>query len=390
MRIPSAYEDGYERAKSIDQGLADSYIAHTRLGDALADAAMADLSTLPNKDVSRLVAGAIERDERVLCHAPESLQRLIHEMTIVPPWYDRAVAQRGCRAFLSNSEHMLSASVAGAIVEGFSTMISKSFAIRGRLAADGVRRLKQNVRHLLEIFLPRGVEPLGDGWRLTLRIRIVHARIRWLFRDSEEWDHQAWGAPVSAAHLALSTAAFSARGLDFATMLGAALDEADRAGIMHVWSYTAHVMGVPDELLFHSHAEGLHLFRIGVACEPPQDDDAVAMAHCLVDCTPTVVGIREPAARAAAVRHIYRVSRELIGHSAADRLRYPPRTLLPVLPLLRTKAVLQRHLGTVFPAWAKSVASAAFLRLLALDDLGDYPITYDLPDHVHSDRSSNW
>ena len=356
MRIPSAYADGYERAKSIDQVLAESYIAHTRLGDPLADAVMADLSELPNKEVARLVGGAIERDERVLCHAPESLQHLIHEMTIVPPWYDRAAAQRGCRAFLRNSDRMLTAYVAGAIVEGFSTLISKPFAITGRLADDGVRRLKQNVRHLLHIFMPRGVEPLGDGWRLTLRIRIVHARIRSLFRNSEEWDHQAWGAPVSAAHLALSTAAFSARLLDFATMLGAALDEDDRAGIMHVWSYTAHVMGVPDQLLFHNHAEGLHLFRVGVACEPPQDDDAIAMAHCVVNSTPTVIGIRNPASRAAVVRHIYCVSRELIGHSAADKLRFPPKAVMPILPWLRLKAMLQRHVGTVLPGWAKDGA----------------------------------
>ena len=183
MRLPSIYRDGYHRAKSIDPSLADSYIAHTQLGDSLADAVMPDLGDLPPKEVGRLVGGAVEQDERVLRAAPESLRRLIHEMSVVPPWYDRAAAQRGCRAFLRNSDHMLEAYVAGAIVDGFATMISKSFAITGRLVHDGVRRLKQNVRHLLDIFMPRGVEPLGDGWKLTLRIRIVHARIRWLFRQ---------------------------------------------------------------------------------------------------------------------------------------------------------------------------------------------------------------
>lgn len=390
MRIPSVYQDGYERAKSIDPVLGDSYIAHTRLGDPLADAVMADLSGLPHKEVARLVGGAIEQDERALCAAPDSLRRLIHEMTIVPPWYDRAAAQRGCRAFLRNSEDMLAAYVAGAIVEGFSTMISKSFAITGRLADDGVRRLKQNVRHLLDIFMPGGVEPCGDGWRLTLRIRIVHARIRWLFRDSEEWDQGAWGVPISAAHLALSAATFSARLLDFAAMLGATLDEKERAGIMHVWSYTARVMGVPDELLFHDHAGGLRLFRVGLACEPPPGADAIAMAHCVVSSTPTVMGIRNPSARAAAVRRIYRVSRELIGDSVADELRFPPKSALPTLPWLRFRARMQRYVGTLIPARAKAATSASFLRLLALADLGEYRITYDLPDHVRNERSSWW
>ena len=61
-------------------------------------------------------------------------------------------------------------------------MISKSFAITGRVIDNGVRRLKQNVRHLLNIFMPRGVEPSADGWKLSLRNRMVHARVRSLFR----------------------------------------------------------------------------------------------------------------------------------------------------------------------------------------------------------------
>ena len=80
--------------------------------------------------------------------------------------------------FLLNSDQFLAGFAAGAIVEGFATRISKSFAITGRMIDDGVRRLKQNLRHLLDIFLPRGVEPSGDGWKLTLRIRLVHAKVR--------------------------------------------------------------------------------------------------------------------------------------------------------------------------------------------------------------------
>lgn len=390
MQVPSIYAEGYERAKLIDRSLADTYIAHTQIGDPLADAVIADVGQLPRHEAARLIGGAIEGDERVLCDAPESLRQLMNEATIVPTWYDRAVAQRGCRAFIRNSDPILAAFVAGAIVEGFSTMISKSFAITGRLTDDGVRRLKQNVRQLLEIFMPRGIEPSGDGWRLTLRIRIVHARVRWLLANSREWENDAWGVPISAAHLALSAAAFSARMLDYAAMLGAVLDDDDRAGIMHVWSCTARVMGVPDDLLFHDHAEGIRLFRLGAVCEPPPDRDAVAMAHCVINAAPAVVGIREPVGRAAAARHIYRVSRELLGDPLADALRFPPRQAWFMLPWLRTKAALRRRMGRIFPALGKAANIASFLHVLGLADVGEERIRYDLPDHVRSDQSSRW
>ena len=390
MRVPSIYAEGYQKARLIDPALIDRYAAHMWVGDPLADAAMQDVASLGGREAVRLIGGAIELEERILRQAPQSLQSLIHAASQVPGWYDRAVAQRGCRAFLKNSDHVLAAFVAGAIVEGFATMISKSFAITGRLIDDGVRRLKQNIRHLLDMFLPRGVEPSGDGWKLTLRIRMVHARVRWLFRDAEEWDHDAWGVPISAAHLALASAAFSARMIQFAEMLGAELDDEDRAGIMDVWRYTAHVMGVPDTILFRDQAEGLRLLRLGSMCEPPPDYDAVALAHCIVNSAPVVVGIRNPQRRKEAAHYIYRVSRELIGESTADALRFPPRRTLALLPWLRTKSHLQRAMGRMIPAWGKGRDRKSFEHVLELADLGEERFVYDLPDDVQSDRSTRW
>ena len=48
---------------------------------------------------------------------------------------------------------MLTAFVTGVLVEGFSTLIAKSFNITGRVASTK-RRLQQNNRHMLEIFFP--------------------------------------------------------------------------------------------------------------------------------------------------------------------------------------------------------------------------------------------
>ena len=126
------------RAKSVDRPLADSYIRHTQVGDPLADAAIADLGELAEKEVAPLVGGAIERDERVLHNAPESLQRLVHDMAVVPTWYDKVAAQHGCRAFFRNSDQILAAFVAGSIVEGFSTMSQQALRDHGAL---GPRRV---------------------------------------------------------------------------------------------------------------------------------------------------------------------------------------------------------------------------------------------------------
>ena len=71
------------------------------------------------------------------------------------------------------------------------------------------RRLQQNNRHMMDIFFPHGLRRDGDGWKLSARIRFVHTRIRTLLAKSDDWDHEAWGIPVSAAHLGFAISVFS-------------------------------------------------------------------------------------------------------------------------------------------------------------------------------------
>ena len=391
MQPPTIFAPGYERARLLDPTLAAKYMAHMRVGDPLADAVMRDLQGLGQAETGRLFRAAFQQQDAVLRDAPASLQRFVHEVSTVPAWYDRDRAHHGCRVFLHNSDQFLAAFAAGAIVEGFATRISKSFAITGRMIDDGVRRLKQNLRHLLDIFLPRGVEPSGDGWKLTLRIRIVHARVRALLQESEEWERDNWGLPVSAAHLALAAAAFSARLIQLAEKLGARFDsDDDREAFMSVWCYDAWLMGVPDELLFHSQAEGLRMFELGSACEPPPDEDAIALANCIVNSAPVVIGVTDPVARADFAQYAYRIARELVGDAKADRLHFPPRKALPILPWLRAQERLKRSVGRFLPVVGKLQRRRSFTHILSLTDLGGAGISYELPDHVRSDMSSRW
>ncbi|MDE0081372.1 MAG: oxygenase MpaB family protein [Gammaproteobacteria bacterium] len=391
MKVPSLYAPGYEKARTIDPELAAAYVTQMWASDPLVDAVDADLRKLDRPESARLIQAAFEQRDNVLRDAPRSLQDFIHEVATVPPWYDRDTATHGCRVFLRNSEQFLAAFAAGSIVEGFSTRISKSFAITGRMIDDGVRRLKQNLRHLLDIFLPRGVEPSGDGWKLTLRIRLVHARARALIGGSDEWDHDAWGSPVSAAHVALATAAFSARLLQFAEMLGARIDsDEDREAFMAVWTYDGWVMGVPDELIRHSQAEWLRLYEVGSMCEPPPDIDAIALANCIINSAPVVIGMTDPRERADYARYAYRISRELIGDERADQLNFPPGNRFPTLPWLRAQEHLKRRLGKFLPLMGTTRRRRSFTHLLGLTDLGDAGISYRLPDHVRSDASSRW
>ena len=140
---------------------------------------------------------------------------------------------------------MLIAFVTGVLVEGFSTLIAKSFSITGRVSST-TRRLQQNNRHMMDIFFPGGLYRENDGWKLSTRIRFIHARIRALLNDSEDWNREAWGTPVSAAHLGFAISVFSKRLLEYSLQVGARFSHEERESVMAVWRYSGYLMGIPE------------------------------------------------------------------------------------------------------------------------------------------------
>ena len=69
---------------------------------------------------------------------------------------------------------------------------------------QGPRRIRQNTRHFIEIMLPGALDREGEGWKLSVRIRLVHAQVRRLLRAADGWDEAVYGTPISAAHLGLA------------------------------------------------------------------------------------------------------------------------------------------------------------------------------------------
>ena len=192
---PSAYAKGCARARQVDPDAADNYIRHTMIGDPALDPVMEELARLPRADMTRFVSAGIEREAEVLREAPRALRDFFEGIEDVPGWVDFASLDPGVRAFHANVVPILAAFVAGTLIEGFATLIAKSFVMTGRVIDKGSRRLRQNNRHQAEIFHPGGLRRDADGWKLSVRVRFVHAQVRRLLAGSGEWGRGCLGHP---------------------------------------------------------------------------------------------------------------------------------------------------------------------------------------------------
>ena len=389
--IPSDYRESYKRAYAADPERATNYVIHTMVADPVCDEMMVQLEEVPPSDADRFIRAAVEDpDEPALRDAPAAVHAFVEDLETVPDWVDHRDFTGGIRAFHRDSSTCLAAMLGGVLVEGFSTTIAKSFFITGRLRDQGVRRLRQNNRHMIEILFPGGLETRGDGWRLSVRIRLVHAKVRRLLNESDEWDTDAGGVPISAAQVGYALTAFSARMLQHMKSLGASYDDAERDSFMAVWRYSGHLMGIPDAILYHDYDDALELLRVGGLCEPDPGMESIVLANSLVNSAPVVAGMTDPAERRKLARYIFVVSRAMIGGPMADRLQYPASRTLGVLAWFRMQRRYHHFMKKRFPKLSSETNFAAFNTLLEVSALKELDIDYKLPDHVHSEESSWW
>ena len=391
MKMPTDYTIGYEKARAVAPDIADKYIAHTFIGDPLGEAMREDLAEFTPQESGRLIQAAMNQEgEEALRNAPASLREFFRDAETPPEWLDYAAFAPGVRMFHRNSQVILGAFVAGVLIEGFATSIAKSFFITGRVRDQGVRRLGQNNRHMMEIFLPNGMYRYGDGWKLSVRIRLVHARMRRLLNSSEEWDTEAWGVPISAAHLGYAISAFSARLLRHTKTLGAKYNDEEYASFMAVWRYSGHLMGIPETILFRDADEALKLYDIGQMCEPDSPIESIVMAHSLVNSAPLIAGKTEPAARRSLAKYVYRVSRGLIGREVAESLMYPPLSAFGAVWWFKMQQRYGHILDKLLPGRRQNSNFTRFTSLLDTSLLDEEGIRYTLPDHVYAEESTKW
>ncbi len=391
LEYPTAYAEGYAKARAVDAKSADNYIRHTMIGDPQLDRIFEELADLPPPVLHRFIRAGIERDDdETLSKAPQVLRDFFEDFE-VPDWVDFDNHRPGQRAFFDNMSNMLIAYAVGSAVEGFSTLVSKSFSITGRvtdLGPGALRRLRQNNRHMVETYYPNGLMRDGDGWKVSMRIRFIHARIRNLLTNSDEWDHSAWGMPLSAAHLGgISLYTFSIRQFEHAISMGSIIDSEARQSIVSIWRYVGHIMGVPESILFTDEDEARRTYEIGHLCEPSPDEDAIRVANTVFKAIPAMSDLKNDAERKSLETYAYRLSRALIGNKLADQFGYPNtiRSRFLVLLYFKTKSRVINLLTK-----KQMLTDNDFTQIFAATQYDRGGISYAMPDQVKSAQQIPW
>ncbi len=300
------------------------------LGDPLADAAIEALTPFARPEQEALIARTLSLSPGTL---PPPLLHLHQALREGPLWFDEARANAGGEVLLRHG--LLSGLVLGfkSLVLGYcSPAGNKPLVFSGRLTADVNRRLAETARFVEAVSHPRGLRFGAPGFTTTVRVRLIHARIRHALRHAPSWKTAEWGTPINQYDMAGTVLLFSSVLLEGLRDLGASVSADEEDAVLHQWRAIGRLMGVEDELLATSPAEARATWAMLEATQGLPDVDSRKLTHALI------LDGAERGAPPAAIDFGYGLCRHLVGPRYADALELP-RSAWDVAPLALRRLV---------------------------------------------------
>lgn len=305
--------------------------------DPIADAVVAAFAALPPGRGFALLDEALERGIDHVASAPEPLRALFAEIDRVPPWVDWDALDKG-------GELLMRAGVAGGMVLGARSIVlgytspggNKPLVFSGRLKEQAARRLNETSRFVQAVCRPGGMKRHGDGFSITIKVRLMHAEVRRMILRSGRWDSDRWGAPINQHDMSATTLLFSLVVLDGLRQLGIHISPEEAESYMQLWRYVGWLIGCDRELTPAGELGAIQLAELISATQGPPDEDSRALCQALLRAPFTTAKTPEEQRRARLQNQLGEgLVRAFLGDEVASALGVPVTRWRFALPVFR-------------------------------------------------------
>jgi squalene cyclase len=123
------------------------------------------------------------------------------------------------------------------------------------------RRIIETGQLVFDVAGEGGLDSNGAGLRSAQKVRLMHAAIRHLVRAQTSWN-VAWGLPINQLQLAGTLLSFSCLLVDGLRRLGFEVSSDEADAWVHLWNVVGHVLGIREDLMPRSMADGEALFDL--------------------------------------------------------------------------------------------------------------------------------
>ena len=282
------------KVKGVDDALLDrigrAMFERDELGARLADAIRLRAGT-PGKVGMDQFKQALEGGIASVPDAPPMLVEFFTELERDPAWLDRDLVEEGARVFRRLGQNAQDVLLQLSLVGGyrFGGPTDLLVATGGLTGGQTVRRLAEtqkwgsSLANPGALLPPRGGEAPGEGWRLTVHVRLMHALVNHAFEDGDKWDSATWGLPINQADQASTLGLFDGVLIIGSRTLGVPFSKRESHALMHLWKYVGWLNGVDDDFLVEDEWERHRIDYHVLLAQGPLTDAGPKLAQAVVD-----------------------------------------------------------------------------------------------------------
>lgn len=302
--------------------LSGTYAASLMWVDPLADAAAEALHPFHERWWS-ITLDLLERGDGA-SEAPGELRALIASLPPEPTAGQWAAMDAGSGAVArAGSRAGVVLQCASLFTSCWSPPAARPFVVNGNVVQHPSDRFALTGWWWMALHKPGGMRRAGDGYKATLRVRLIHAFLRRMARGSGQWDRAAVGEPLNQGDLFQGVVALSRLMLNGLQRMGCGLSHDEKEGYYAFWRYTAAMLGVHKIYVDMVNARDCELFwGLWLLTNAGPDAESVARGRQLLD------ELADAAGGNGAIRRLRRSMLEaavhqLLGRDIGDRLEIP-------------------------------------------------------------------
>ena len=251
-------------------------------GDAQMDALVAWMASEGIGKGRALFEQALEHGISSVPNAPAPLKEFFALYDTPPEWLDMALLERGAEVGRMQGNMGTYILRDGALMGGYQAPgFNKVLVMTGALNKGPAKRLAETSEWWLACTEANALSRFGEGFKITMRVRLIHGLVRRHVATTADWDVAEDGIPLNQLDMAATQLAFGPAFLIGARAMGMIFTRADGGAIMHLIRYAGYLMGIEEDLLPETEKEGsrmLYQMLLSVVGEPDKDGRTLATA----------------------------------------------------------------------------------------------------------------
>ena len=201
-----------------------------------------------------------------------------------PAWVDWQRLERGAQACALSGQTGMRVLRDFGLMAGYQASgINQTLVKTGALERGATRRVAETTKWWMDCTTVGGLKPSSEGFKTTLKVRLIHAIIRQRLLKQADWNTAQWGVPINQLDMQATYLAFSVSFLLGQKIMGTLISRQESEDVMHLWRYIGWLMGVDESLLCTTEQQGRIALYQNVISQATADDSTRQLGRALMD-----------------------------------------------------------------------------------------------------------